>query len=367
MASIRVGRSFELMAIFMMVLLCLHAAQAAAQDQRYEDPVEASVPFIHPRQSRTKPSFKGKEHVIKVGRISHGFEPEYLNAAVGDIVRFDFYPANHSVVRADFDAPCLPRERFNSTGTNFYSGFIPVPDKLPNPVPSWYLSINSTEPLFFYCSAPDSCNKYGMVGAINPISSTQFKAFKDKAQTQDFTLSPGEPIPAEGKTGEKKDENKGDGKSDSHALSKGAIAGIAIGAVAIIIGFALVFYFLRRPQASSPKDNESTPALLPYDPYGQAAMGGASAPGYYNYNSTHMPQMVDTRTSYYPQPMPPPIPYGHQQPQSMYVKPPALEDSAYVKYNHGHAHHSTYVPVELGTTAHTEPVEMSAGDARTRR
>jgi hypothetical protein len=35
--------------------------------------------------------------------------------------------------------------------------------------PSWTIRINDTGPIFFYCSAPGSCIKYGMVGVINPV------------------------------------------------------------------------------------------------------------------------------------------------------------------------------------------------------
>jgi len=56
------------------------------------------------------------------------FEPNEIEAAVGDLIQFQFYPVNHSVVRAAFADPCVPIEDSSSgNGTaGFYSGFMPV-------------------------------------------------------------------------------------------------------------------------------------------------------------------------------------------------------------------------------------------------
>ena len=43
--------------------------------------------------------------------------PHSISANVGDLIVFEFYPANHSVVKADYLAPCVPA----SEGL-FYSG-----------------------------------------------------------------------------------------------------------------------------------------------------------------------------------------------------------------------------------------------------
>lgn len=49
-------------------------------------------------------------HTIQVGSKSspHAYVPHSLSANPGDIVVFEFYPTNHSVVKADFGAPCVP-------------------------------------------------------------------------------------------------------------------------------------------------------------------------------------------------------------------------------------------------------------------
>lgn len=57
---------------------------------------------------------------MKVGSKEnpHGYYPTSVYANVGDVIVFEFYPRNHSVVQADFLAPCVPsaKKRY------FYSG-----------------------------------------------------------------------------------------------------------------------------------------------------------------------------------------------------------------------------------------------------
>lgn len=62
-------------------------------------------------------------HTVKVGprENPHQYVPHNVSAAVGDVVLFEFYPTNHSVVQADYMAPCVP-----ARGDIFYSG--PVND-----------------------------------------------------------------------------------------------------------------------------------------------------------------------------------------------------------------------------------------------
>jgi plastocyanin len=58
-------------------------------------------------------------HTIQVGPKSdpHQYVPANITANVGDTVVFEFYPTNHSVVQADYLAPCVP-----ASGNIFYSG-----------------------------------------------------------------------------------------------------------------------------------------------------------------------------------------------------------------------------------------------------
>src|ERR1700749_4188855 len=97
-------------------------------------------------------------------------KPEILQANVCDTINFQFFPLNHSVVRAEYNYPCIPYEMTGKGKVGFFSGFHPVDAILDNP-PNWTIQINNNDPIFFYCSAPGACIEYQMVGVINPVRS----------------------------------------------------------------------------------------------------------------------------------------------------------------------------------------------------
>ena len=130
-------------------------------------------------------------HIIQVGLLDHKIRPDTTEAAIGDIIEFNFYPANHSIVRAEYGYPCIPYEMTGSNKQGFFAGFHPVDKVLDNP-PKWSLKINDTEPIFFYCSAPGSCITYGMVGGINLNSSQSIDKQRTLAMDSSFMLNPGQ-------------------------------------------------------------------------------------------------------------------------------------------------------------------------------
>jgi plastocyanin len=73
-----------------------------------------------------------KVHVVAVGASGDfTYNPNVTIAAVGDIVSFQFYPTNHSVVRGEYTNstacgpggcnPCVPYETIHSDKTGFHS------------------------------------------------------------------------------------------------------------------------------------------------------------------------------------------------------------------------------------------------------
>jgi hypothetical protein len=117
--------------------------------------------------------------------------PDVTQAEVGDFIQFQFYPTNHSVVRAAYQYPCIPFELIETDKVGFASGFHPVDAILDNP-PSWTIRVNDTYPIFFYCSAPGSCINYGMVGVINPNATTSLETQRTDAKKSTFMLQPGQ-------------------------------------------------------------------------------------------------------------------------------------------------------------------------------
>lgn len=124
----------------------------------------------------------------------------------------------------------------------------------------WNLTINSTEPIFYYCAAPDSCKGKHMVGVINPNTTQTLDAQMLAAARADFQVAPGEPIPREGSGLEQASAQR------PSKLSTGDIVGIAVGCVAFLIICALLLWYAVRqrwlngelpPEASITTTNQS--------------------------------------------------------------------------------------------------------------
>lgn len=68
----------------------------------------------------------------------HGFDIEEFNATVGDIIRFEFWPKNHSVARAEYMKPCQPIDVSSpEKSPSFWDGFHPVNDGEKACLASW--------------------------------------------------------------------------------------------------------------------------------------------------------------------------------------------------------------------------------------
>jgi plastocyanin len=132
-----------------------------------------------------------REDAKQEAQGGHTFIPDVTQAEVGDFVEFQFYPTNHSVVRAAYKFPCIPFEKIETDKVGFFSGFHPVDAILDKP-PTWTVRVNDTDPMFFYCSAPGSCINYAMVGVINPNASTSLEVQRDNAEKSQFMLQPGQ-------------------------------------------------------------------------------------------------------------------------------------------------------------------------------
>lgn len=204
-------------------------------------------------------------HTISVG-IDHKFKPEVTQAEAGDLIEFLFFPPNHSVVRAEYEFPCIPYEMTGRGKVGFFSGFRPVDAILADP-PSWTLKVNDTNPIFFYCSAPGSCIRYGMVAVINPNANTSLEHQRQLAKDSAYMLNPGEPFPPEGTPSSLPSASASATSSTpasssttstasatavantakaNSGLSKGAIAGIAVAGVAVLALAAALFFFIGR-------------------------------------------------------------------------------------------------------------------------
>lgn len=192
-------------------------------------------------------------HTVAVGANLHAFTPNTTIAAVGDIVVFDFYPTNHSVIRGEYTNasicgvagcnPCVPWEMYHTDEE--YQGFFSQNQLIDSfgDRKTWNLTINNTEPIWFYCDALDSCTPNGMVGVINPQNGSSYSLQQTTAMDAVYQLAPGQAWPAEGS------QPASSSNGHSTSLSGGAIAGIVVGSIAFVAIVAALAFFIARSRA----------------------------------------------------------------------------------------------------------------------
>jgi hypothetical protein len=165
------------------------------------------------------------------------------------------------VVRAEYEFPCIPYEDTGLGKIGFFSGFQPVIAIIQGKMPTWSVTINDTNPVFYYCSAPDSCISHGMIGVINPNSSVSLQTQYDLARKSSYMLQPGEAFPSEetpivqtitptstatSSTSSVPATSSAAASQTSQGLSGGAIAGIAVGSIAGVLILGGLFFLLGR-------------------------------------------------------------------------------------------------------------------------
>ncbi|KAF2637515.1 hypothetical protein P280DRAFT_552183 [Massarina eburnea CBS 473.64] len=226
------------------------AAKSSTTSTTNKPNTSASTSVTASESASKTSSAPAQTYTVQVGNGDHKFKPDVVQAAVGDIIEFDFFPPNHSVVRAEYKFPCIPYEMTGAGKQGFFSGFNPVDAVLSSP-PKYSLRINDTSPTFFYCSAPGSCITYGMVGVINPNSTTSLETHRKIALNTSYMLNPGEPFPAESPTPDSSQNSTSGSSAPSqngagHKLSTGAIAGIVVAGVGAVVLGGMLFFFWGR-------------------------------------------------------------------------------------------------------------------------
>jgi len=73
------------------------------------------------------------------------YNPDTLNAAMGDMVIFQFMSMNHTVTQSPFDTPCKKLDG------GMDSGFMPNPNNTIVPAPQMAMQVTTTKPI---CKSP---------------------------------------------------------------------------------------------------------------------------------------------------------------------------------------------------------------------
>ncbi|KAK4451282.1 hypothetical protein QBC34DRAFT_295981 [Podospora aff. communis PSN243] len=111
---------------------------------------------------------------IDVGKSGLTFTPDSVTAAIGDTLEFYFVGGTHDAVTGSYAAPCTPA----ASGERFSSG-VQVGSASNKNV--FKVLVNTTEPLFYYCSVGQHCAN-GMVAAVNPAAGQTVTALKAAAR-----------------------------------------------------------------------------------------------------------------------------------------------------------------------------------------
>jgi plastocyanin len=203
-----------------------------------------------------------KVHLIKAGAGGFKFTPQQLlNVRVGDVVTFEFYPPDHSVAQAEYGDACVPYELSHSDKVGFWSetqNVSSVADVrfashcakqwlIKVQVTRYNITINSTEPIFFYCAAKGSCTDELMIGAINPNATQTLQGQIDAAKNAKFQVQPGQPLPKEG--GASPSESASPHGGSGHKISTTVIVGIAVGIVLFLVLCGALFFFVGRSKS----------------------------------------------------------------------------------------------------------------------
>lgn len=278
----------------------------------------------------------GKQvHIVTVAKTAHRFDPEILNATIGDVITFQFYPVTHSATLADYRAPCVPWSAYHIDEKDTWSGLITEEKPRSNPQ-SWSWRVDTNDPRFFYCSSPGSCAGWGMVFAVNPSADQTFETFQAKAKTADYEMSPGQTAPRES-------TNKTSNTTSHKSLSVGAIVGIVIGAIAAVGIVGLLFFLIGRSRRKSASEKAAAvaaaaPLAPPVVDAGPAlgAYGDHPPPGYYGQGQVQAGW--DGKGLAPPAPPLSPVPSHYNPHASMYGSPVPTNP------------HASWAPSELGTT-----------------
>ncbi|KAF2643602.1 hypothetical protein P280DRAFT_515993 [Massarina eburnea CBS 473.64] len=192
--------------------------------------------------------------VIDVSKPAHQFGPNVTTAEEGDEIEFHFQNSNHSVVRATVENPCQPFDYLSDqNGPGFFSGFLSH-EPGNGEIPTWKVRVNNTDPIYFYCSALNSCNKYKMIGIINPSPETDFQKQAGKIQDSTPVHQPGDKVPPEGSpssTPTSTSTPTAPAKPPAHhlVLPLAAIIGISVGGFVVLVLAAALFFFVGRSKS----------------------------------------------------------------------------------------------------------------------
>ncbi|KAH7311680.1 hypothetical protein B0I35DRAFT_411843 [Stachybotrys elegans] len=142
-------------------------------------PPAVSPPPVHPPPPAEHVPAAAATHTVTVGGPGGlTYQPDQLQANVGDLIIFEFLAQNHTISQSAFATPCDPLAGGMDSGFEFAN-----PNNTVTPPPQVALQVMSPEPMWFYCKQGNHCGQ-GMVFSVNPTAEKTHALFMAKAIEQ---------------------------------------------------------------------------------------------------------------------------------------------------------------------------------------
>jgi plastocyanin len=125
-------------------------------------------------------------HVISVGKDGLTYTPPYITATPGDILQFEFFSANHTLVQSSFADPCTPL--VNGIFAGFQPSNVTKSSTGVVTLKTVEFELGTSAPLWFYCAQGKHCQA-GMTFAVNPPEGSVAK-FNQVAATKVNNIAP---------------------------------------------------------------------------------------------------------------------------------------------------------------------------------
>jgi hypothetical protein len=138
------------------------------------------------------------------------FNPDSISdVAEGDTIDVTF-GSGHDIVQSTFDQPCQPIQNAIFSGPSPSDGDV------------FSFEVNSTDPMWFYCSVPGHCEA-GMALAINPTSERTIDDYKSAASSVSSSNTPSGDSPVGGTIGSgTEDSSSGSSSTPSSSATESA-------------------------------------------------------------------------------------------------------------------------------------------------
>jgi len=134
--------------------------------------------------STTAAAANGVQTIVAGQGGNLAYSPNSVTAPVGSIVEFQFAGPGHTVTSAAFDSPCV------GNSSSIFSGVIGSGGASNIASNTFQITINDTNPIWFYCAIPTHCQA-GMVGVINPpASGNTLQTFQSNAKKAGTSFTP---------------------------------------------------------------------------------------------------------------------------------------------------------------------------------